>query len=77
MDAPSKREARMSTTNALNETIETTADGSAWECARCMGADDAICHSCDKEWYNDVPFTNGFLNKDYTGCTLQCHGCER
>ena len=49
-----------------------------WECARCTGDDDAICHFCDKEWYNDMLLLHdNSRNPYYTGFTLQCNGCNR
>jgi hypothetical protein len=46
-----------------------------WQCMRCSGVDDAVCSSCDKEWYCDQKETaDGSPNEYYTGAMLQCCG---
>ena len=46
-----------------------------WQCMRCSGVDDAVCTSCDKEWYCDQKEAeDGTPNEYYTGAMLQCCG---
>jgi hypothetical protein len=46
-----------------------------WQCMRCSGVDDAICKSCDWEWYCDEKVcTDGTPNPYYTGAMLECSG---
>lgn len=53
--------------------VDTTEDN--WQCLRCSGVDDAICASCDCEWYCDEKLRgDGSVNPYYTGAMLHCDG---
>jgi hypothetical protein len=46
-----------------------------WQCLKCTGVDNAVCMSCDHEWFSDDKLRHdATVNPYYTGAMLQCDG---